>query len=114
MENRSLRSRTIRLAHTNAELRPHLLPLLSKQASNKFPIRGLAPVLKGWALGEVKRWVAEVNQETDDEPISINDLDVTHIRDGGSWIVYEVQDNEGVVINLTLDMKAGEIEIEFR
>ena len=36
MSDTKLRSSIIRLAHTNPELRPHLLPLLTKTAADKF------------------------------------------------------------------------------
>lgn len=46
-----LRSSIIRLAHSNPELRPHLLPLLSKEAGNleeALNPYALDPEAKGW------------------------------------------------------------------
>lgn len=39
----SLRSKAIRLAHTNPTVRPHLLPLLTRRAELHIPTTGLVP-----------------------------------------------------------------------
>lgn len=41
MSDTNLRSSIIRLASTNPELRPHLLPLLTKTAGSTFGLSGL-------------------------------------------------------------------------
>lgn len=116
MSDRALRSRLIRMAHANTELRPHLLPLLNKQASaSKYQIRGLGPVLKGWALTQMQEWAEAFNRENpDEEPIPVDDLAVTSVRDHGTWINYEIDAFDGTVWNVTIDMTYGTVEIENR
>lgn len=115
MEDHALRSRLIRLAHTNAELRPHILPLLGKQASgNEFPIRGLGVVLKGWALEQMKKWAHQANRDVvqEEELISIPDLYIERVEDHGNWIAYEIQDGGSFVFSLVVDMRKGTYFIE--
>ena len=115
MEDRVLRSRLIRLAHTNAELRPHLLPLLGKQASdNEFPLRGLGVPLKGWALGQMKMWAQKANRDVvdEDELISIPDLQIESVEDRGDWITYDIQDGGSFAFSFILDLRKGVFRIQ--
>lgn len=115
MEDHALRSRLIRLAHTNAELRPHILPLLGKQASgNEFPIRGLGVVLKGWALERMREWAHVANRDAvqEEELISIPDLYIERVQDRGTWIAYEFQDGGSFVFSFVVDLRKGTYTIE--
>lgn len=86
-----LRSRTIRLAHANPELRPHLLPLLAKTAGDVIPFTGRAPrnphtvTLSGGKYvlsthsGGMMGDLAELPEE------SAEGARVIHVRPGDPW-----------------------------
>ena len=48
----TLRSKVIRLAHQNPDLRPHLLPLLVKTGAEKTPYPQLKAVLRSLDVGD--------------------------------------------------------------
>lgn len=58
MSEKELRSKIIRLAHSNPELRGHLLPLITKSANDYF-------VLTGWLSNELSQKLHRRSQAVD-------------------------------------------------
>lgn len=80
----SLRSKVIRLAHTNPDLRPHLLPLLKEAAKDKVPVLHITegtgkPTLCGipWAKA------VKMSQKGQFDGVSLEDAD--RLGPGRNW-----------------------------
>jgi len=115
MEDRTLRSRLIRLAHTRVDLRPHLLPLLGRQASgNEFPVRGIGDELKGWVVDQARRWAVQHNQGAvqEEELISVPGIRIRSVREHGTATEYEMNDGEEFEFKFVMDLKRGTYRIE--
>lgn len=87
----NLRSKIIRLAHQNPDLRPHLLPLLSRTAAEKITIdeilrMGRSPLQKERTLYEKavkKLWDREGGEAVSYNPAGgqADDVDLLQVRD---------------------------------
>jgi len=90
-----LRSRIIRMAHTNPELRPHLLPLVSERVAGRYRPHPRITVpqdeseLERGIKNAIKWATSDANRNWDPDPVSVDGVLVsgayksTLPRDGG-------------------------------
>ena len=90
----TLRSKVIRLAHENTNLRPHLLPILMERKT-------AAPAMPT----EVKKFVDAVEANAKEAEMSLSRLVHTKMKDDGSW---QMSDNYERFWSLIYTYRDGE------